>query len=612
MEKNKQSGVAIGLITRGSVSIKWMQHMNKILRMLPIGLMWEFIVVEDETGWAENRNKVVKKAQERGYEWLFFVDDDVFVPEDVLQRMFAHEKDIVSGIYWTKSENSVPVIFEKMGAGPMFKFPVDDFFEVDGSGLGCALINMKVFDDFDKAGIPYFKENWVMELDNGNKIKCPIGEDHYFYHHAKKFGHEVWADSGVLCDHYDTKSKIFYPSPETVRELTGEKLMEEGREDIIEKHNKQLGLDNEKKTISFVNFTANHFCGNELEKRPLGGAETDVIHLAKRFANNYDFNVHVFCNCPEPGIYDNVIYHDVVKDINALKALNSDLLISSRNTDIFNRVNFKKDFNAKKVALWTHDMVGDPVYRNFENAYPHLDYVFALTEFHKNAILEYYPFVEENKIFVARNGVHVPDFEDCDKVERVKGRMIYSSTPFRGLEILAEVFSEIRKRVPHATLRVYSSMKVYGDMYNDDEFGELYHTLKNTEGVEYMGSVKQSELHSEMCKAELLAYPNKFAETFCITAAEAATAGMPIVTSDYAALKEVVTDDIGIKIKGNPHSREYKAKFVDAIVELLTNQEKWTQMHDSCLTKDFSWNSVADTWMEAFFPEQAKSHNGEL
>lgn len=605
MTKQK-SGVAIGLITRGTVSIKWMQHMTKVMRMLPIGMIWELIVVEDDSGWAHNRTKVVEKAKERGYEWLFFVDDDVFVPDDVLQRMLSHGKDIVTGIYWTKSENSVPVIFEKMGAGPMFKFPIDKLFEVEGSGLGCALINMKVFDDFDKARIPYFKENWVMTLDNGNNIKCPIGEDHYFYYHAKKLGYSVWADSGVLCDHYDVNTKIFYPSPETVRELTGEKLTEIGRDDIIKKHSVQLGRDSSKKTISFVNFTANPFCGNELEKRPLGGAETDVIHLAKMFAKEYDFNVHVFCNCPSPGVYDGVVYHDIVKDIYELKSLNSDLLISSRNTDIFNRVDFKKDFNAKKVALWTHDMVGDPVYRNFENAYKHLDYVFALTEWHKKSILDYYPFVEEDKIFVARNGVHTPDFSGAESAERVSGRMIYSSTPYRGLEILAEVFPEIKKRVPNANLKVFSSMKVYGSEYNDEEFSGLYNSLKNMDGVEYIGSVKQKELHSEMLKAELLVYPNLFPETFCITAAETITAGTPIVTSNYAALSEVVTDDVGIKIDGNPHSDEYKKQFVEAVVELLTNKNKWRDMHNACLKKDFSWYTVADTWIQKFFPEQSK------
>jgi len=610
-EKSTRSGLAIGIITRGPVSIKWMMHMNKLQHFFPVGMFWKYIVVEGTDGYAKNRNEAVRRARKENFEWLLFIDDDVFVPQDVMQLMLAHQKDIVSGIYWTKTNNECPVIFEREGAGPMYKFPVDKLFEIAGSGLGCCLINMKVFDDFDKAGIPYFKENWIMETDDGRKLKCPIGEDHYFFHYARKFGYKVWADSGILCDHYDVKNKKFYPSQETVRKLTGEKLDELGRHDIVEQNNQVQGRDPNKKTLVFVNATANPFSGDELEKRGVGGSETDIINLSRIFANNYPLNVHVFCNCPRPGIYDNVVYHNIMTGLDDLKKLNADLLISSRNTSIFEHVDFKKDFNAKKVCLWAHDMADDVIWRDFEQSYPFIDRIFAISNWHKNDILRKYHFAEEKKFFVARNGVDMNKFKDRNNIEKIPGRLIYSSTPYRGLEILAEVFPEIKKRVPHATLHAYSSFAVYGKEYEkrNDEYQWLYDKLKRTDGVEWFESIPQKDLAIEQMKAELLAYPNIFAETSCVTVMECQAAGTPVVTSNYAALQETVPDNCGIKLNGNPHSKEYKEKFVDEVVSMLTDKEKWNKYHEECLKIDVSWNTISSEWIKEFFPELLRENN---
>lgn len=604
-KQDNRAGVGIGVITRGNISIKWMMHMDKLKNHFPIGMFWKYIVIEDESGWAKNRIEVVKRAQQEGYEWLLFIDDDVFVPKDVFQQMLKLKKDIVTGIYWTKTPNEAPVIFEKEGGGPWFDFPMDETFQVAGSGLGVCLINMKVFDAFDKAGLEYFKENWIMDLGNGKKVNCPIGEDHYFFHHARKLGFEVWADGGILCDHYDMTHKKFYPTDKVVREISKQKLINMGREDLVEQYENAVGLDKDKKTITFVNFTHNPFAGDELEKRGVGGAETDVINLSRIFANEYDFNVHVFCKCPKPGVYDKVIYHDIESQLDEISPLNSDLLITSRNTKIFNKVDFKNDFNAKVVALWCHDIASDPVYEGFEQAYHSIDKIFALTKFHKEDIQETFPFAEDKKFFLARNGVDMYRFKDQKTTEKIPGRLIYSSTPFRGLEVLAEVFPEIKKRVPHASLHVFSSMKLYGEAYDNEEYNHIYEALKKIDGVTYSESITQDKLAVEQMKAELLAYPNKFPETSCVTVMECQAAGTPAVTTAYAALNETVPEGTGIKIEGNAHSKEYKAKFVESVVELLTNKEKWKEMSDNCLKLDVSWTTIADEWIKEFFPKQS-------
>jgi len=601
---NKRSGVGICVISRGTVSMDWMLHMDKLRHFIPVGLFWKYVIVQGEDGYAVNRIKVIQEARKQNFEWVLFIDDDVFVPYDVIQKLLSHQKDVVTGVYWVKGNQEDPVIFEKEGAGPMYNFPVGELFKIAGSGLGCCLINMKVFDAFEKEGIPFFKENWVLKLPDGRNMKCSIGEDHYFFHMAQELGFDTWCDGNILCDHYDVNKKIYYPSRDTVRKLCAKKLENLGKKDTIIDYKNKHGQDPNKKTIAFVNYTMNSFNGNTLNERPCGGSETDIINLSRIFANDYNYNVHVFCLCDKPGVYDNVVYHELNTGMPELRNLNADLLVVSRNAKIFGEYDFKKDVKAKKVCLWCHDLPGDPAYDGLEDTYKSIDYIFALTKFHKDALMKHYPFLEEKKMFIAENGINMGYFKDRDKVKKVPGRMIYSSTPFRGLNILAKVFNRIKERVPNVTLKVFSSMKVYGDAYDDGVYGEIYQQLRETEGIEYCGSIKQKDLAKEMMEAEVLAYPNTYAETCCITVMEAQTAGTPIVTSNYAALKETVPDECGIKIKGDPKSEEYQNTFVDSVVELLTNKEKWTEMHKNCLKQDYTWKTVAKKWIEKFFTKE--------
>jgi glycosyltransferase involved in cell wall biosynthesis/ubiquinone/menaquinone biosynthesis C-methylase UbiE len=579
MSKQKV-GLGIGIITRGPVDIKWAMHLKMLEAHLPIGIFWKYIVVEGK-GWAEGREEVVRRAQKENFQHLLFIDDDVFLPQTAVTQMLSHGKDIVTGVYWTKSENTCPVIFEEFGKGPMFTFPVDSLFKIAGSGLGACVINMDVFDKFDEAGIPYFKENWIMKTDAGQNMKCPVGEDHYFFYHARKLGYDVWCDSGVLCDHYDVNKKKFYPPPEVVRKITSQKLIDSGLSEEVVKINRALGLDNARKTIAFLD--GGDFNGSHLSNRAMGGSETALINISRLLSR--DYNVHVYNNTTERGVFDNVIYHNFSDG-----PISSDYVIVNRFLDILGNV----PITAKKVFLWAHDVSDSIAYKNLETHYDKLTGIIVLSEWHKQNFIEKFPFIHEDKFIILRNGVSTELFSG--PVDKVPGRLIYSSTPYRGLEILAEVFPEIKKRVPHATLRVFSSMKLYGKGYDDNEYEWLYDKLRSLDGVEYFGSVPQQRLAKEMLAAEVLVYPNTYPETFCITALEAYAAKTPIVTSHYAGLKSLseVIGDAGVFLKGNPYSAEYKQSFIDAVVSILQNEQTFVW------NKDFSWAKVIPDWKRLF------------
>jgi len=589
MEESKK-GIGIGIISGdGLVSLKWMKHYSAI-RITPIGAGWQYITVEG-LSYGPARNEVVRKAKERGCKWLFFLDDDVFLPNNALSKLLKQDKDIITGIYWTKTKESNPVLFKKLGEGPYYDFPLDSVVEVEGAGMGCCLINMRVFDAFDKAGINYFVEQGIHVDKNGkvHNLKAP-GEDHWFFLKAKELGFKVFADTSLLCDHYDHKTKKMYPQPDVVQEICKKRLIQEGRSDIIEDYDKRKGLDPDKKTIVFYN-DGPFFAGDEIYRRAIGGSESGLIDVAKLLAT--DYNVHVCCRNDRPGVYDNVYYHPIEQLDNVLKQTKPEYFISSRCPDVFKR-DLKKMFGVKFNILWGSDKSDSVAWKDLEEVYDNIDRIVLLSNWHKNDIRKKFKFVKAKKVKNISYSVD-PKLYECG-VQKNKFKLIYCSTPFRGLDVALKMFPKIKKEIPEAELHIFSSIKIYGDNFMDNKFEDLYTIARRTNGVYYRGILKRPELAFEQKSSGLLFYPNTFEETFCKVVAECQVAGTPTITSDNGALSETLREGCGILVKGNPYSKEYQKTFISETIKLLKSKQKWNRMSKKCLTVDFSEEKIRKDW----------------
>src|SRR5438270_153717 len=74
--------------------------------------------------------------------------------------------------------------------------------------------------------------------------------------------------------------------------------------------------------------------------------------------------------------------------------------------------------------------------------------------------------------------------------------LVYSSMPFRGLDVLLAAFPAIRAAVPGARLRIFSSMDPYQTV--SDPYRPLYSQAETMVGVEYVGAVGQGRLANEL------------------------------------------------------------------------------------------------------------------
>jgi len=158
------------------------------------------IYLQNSTIVDKARNELVRMALKDNCDYIFFIDSDTIIPSGALDTLLEMDVDIASGLYFTKSKPYLPVARIKEGDKHFFleDFEFNQIMEVQGVGMGCCLINMKVF---DKMEFPYFKLEW-REKDG---IKYQIAEDLYFCDEAVKLGHKVHLNTGVVCSHFGTE-----------------------------------------------------------------------------------------------------------------------------------------------------------------------------------------------------------------------------------------------------------------------------------------------------------------------------------------------------------------------------------------------------------------------
>ena len=201
--------------------------------------------------------------------------------------------------------------------------------------------------------------------------------------------------------------------------------------------------------------------------------------------------------------------------------------------------------SATPLVLWTQHAVDQPAMQPLlkDEVRRGWDAIVCVSRWHRHSTIGHYG-LDPARVVALHNAI-APCFEGLfsSRVElaRAKGsRLIlsYTSTPFRGLNVLIPVFSLVRQEFPDAELEVFSSMQVYQQAEEGDAYAQIYRACHRTPGILYLGSVSQPRLAEELKAASILAYPNTFAETSCIAVMEAMASGLMIVTTELGALPE--------------------------------------------------------------------------
>lgn len=339
------------------------------------------------------------------------------------------------------------------------------------------------------------------------------------------------------------------------------------------------------------------FDGASPQQRPLGGSETALVELARRFAAQ-GLRVGVGCRLPVGGggRHGGVDYHahEVVEA--ALEGGEWDVgsLVVARDA-----TRCQLGRRARRTFLWIQDMPMEGLRRQHREALPHIGRILAVSRFQRDRFVEVFGLPEE-RFLVTRNGVDASRYRPW--VERCPTRLVYCSTPFRGLRVLLDAFPAIRAAVIEAELHVYTGMSLYDQA--DDPFEELYARARATPGVVFHGPVPQPALIAALRQAELLTYPATFNETSCIAAMMAMAAGAIPVVPPRAGLPETV-GDCGLVVRGDARNDPgYAARYAEAVVGLLRDPDARATLRERCAARDLDWEPVVRAWWPLVAPDQ--------
>lgn len=378
-----------------------------------------------------------------------------------------------------------------------------------------------------------------------------------------------------------------------------------------------------KKTIAFFSGPAlEPWSPTSISKGGIGGSETALIHMAKELSRHY--RVVVFNDCQDKaGVYDGVEYIRY-QDFPAVCDRNYfDVFISSREIGIF-----AMPIRSGKNICWVHDiwLSSNPKLPECQNK---VDAFLCLSNWHKSYFCEHHG-IDPGRVSITRNGLDMSRFMLYSH-ERDRYRFIYSSSPDRGLDVLLDLWPEIRKAEPRANLRVFYGFDNWEKMIERNgstdqiRFRDEIKSKLNQPGVTVFGRVDQYRLAQEMSMAGIWAYPAHFWETFCITALEAQASGLAIVTSALAGLTDSVKAGILIGYDGKHishanswaavHSQQYKEDFLSAVIRVLREDDVARSLSgsgraaslssswgDETRDSSFAWEDVAASWRTRFLP----------
>lgn len=142
------------------------------------------------------REKIIEAALDGGYDYVFFIDSDMAFNGDILRKLYAAQKDIVSGLAFMRSPPYSPCVYKtlKIGDGRNTVERLTEFNGVEqiaACGLACCLIKTEVFKKIRERSLCF--------------LPLPtLGEDLAFCIRARNCGYEIWLDPDVAPLHKGT------------------------------------------------------------------------------------------------------------------------------------------------------------------------------------------------------------------------------------------------------------------------------------------------------------------------------------------------------------------------------------------------------------------------
>lgn len=182
----------------------------------------EMMVNGHEVGEAYNIavETILSSPGLKNFKYLLTIEHDnivPFIPNSQGPLMMLYEDiqngyDVAGGLYWTKGNPSMPLIYgdpkgkkQKERFGVRFDWKEGDIVECNGMGMGFTLYKMDIFKD------KRLKKPWFKTVNEVSENGVGMGtQDLYFFGKIRDLGYKVCVDTRVRVGHMDLKSGTIY------------------------------------------------------------------------------------------------------------------------------------------------------------------------------------------------------------------------------------------------------------------------------------------------------------------------------------------------------------------------------------------------------------------
>lgn len=229
-----------------------------------------------------------------------------------------------------------------------------------------------------------------------------------------------------------------------------------------------------------------------------------------------------------------------------------------------------------KVRIyWLQDLPEDPEINHLKSEDSRKKfhkYVFC-SNWQYNKFIDVLGIPSDDKCIVIDNSI-VP-FQHVEK-SKDEIRLIYASTPHRGLELLIPVFVELCKKYDNIYLDVFSSFEIYGWPESDKPYEKIFDICKQHPNIIYHGFKPNEEVRKAYEKAHILAYPSIWPETSCVVLLESMSAGLLCVHPNYAGLSDT-SGNLTVMYQYEEDKNKHANKFYQVLehaINVINNRDE--------------------------------------
>jgi glycosyltransferase involved in cell wall biosynthesis len=246
----------------------------------------------------------------------------------------------------------------------------------------------------------------------------------------------------------------------------------------------------------------------------------------------------------------------------------------------------------KEIIFWLHnnpDQFGVFGARFFSDYrfIEKLKYIIVPSEYAKQQVIKKTKITSE-KVYVIPNAINSLNYKEHKFKNVDKIKLINTSSPDRGIELLL------------------NAMKL--DMldfdYEIDIFSNFnptkYEGYEPTSNINFYGFSYKNTVIKHYENAHIHAYPSTYLETFCLSQAEAMSAGLLCVTSDLGAIPEISNGYTSMFEFSNDSEKNIKM-FSDKLNEsaAIIKSGRWNPEEQiEFINKTYSWQAIKEKWLE--------------